>query len=139
MCGRAHLLVLDARDVDEQVHRRLQQDGVALGQLLDDGQVLPEEAREEEGDVLDERLVLGRAVEERLSPNAARQRVGVRYGGAAAGLGAGGQGERGRGRGRVGVTCAMSMSGMTMGGGVPPTPMQMAVATSRKSASKWLS
>tara|TARA_B100000768_G_scaffold156983_1_gene154800 strand:- start:226 stop:531 length:306 start_codon:yes stop_codon:yes gene_type:complete len=101
--------------------------------------VLPEEAREEEGNVLDERLVLGRAVEERLSPSAARQRVGVRYGGAAAGLGAGGQGERGRGRGRVGVTCAMSMSGMTMGGGDPPTPMQMAVATSRKSASKWLS
>jgi len=134
VCGRAHLLVLDARDVDEQVHRRLQQDGVALGQLLDDGQVLPEEAREEEGDVLDERLVLGRAVEERLSPNAV-QRVGVRCGDGAAGLGAGGQGERGR----VGVTCAISMSGMTMGGGVPPTPMQMAVATSRKSASKWLS
>ena len=137
MCGRAHLLVLDARDVDEQVHRRLQQDGVALCQLLDDRQVLPEEAREEEGDVLDERLVLGRAVEERLSPNAARQRVGVRCGGAAAGLGAGGHGERERGRGRV--TCAISMSGMTMGGGAPPTPMQMAVATSRKSASKWLS
>ena len=39
----------------------------------------------------------------------------------------------------AGVTWAISMSGMTMGGGEPPTPMQMAVATSRKSASKWLS
>ena len=94
--------------------------------------MLPEEAREEEGDVLDEGLVLGRAVEERLWRNAARQRVGVRCGG-------GGGGGGGGGEGAAGVTWAISMSGMTMGGGEPPTPMQMAVATSRKSASKWLS
>mmetsp|Transcript_27650 Transcript_27650/g.70460 ORF Transcript_27650/g.70460 Transcript_27650/m.70460 type:complete len:1163 (-) Transcript_27650:210-3698(-) len=55
------LLVLDLGDLDEQVHRRLQQRRVGRRGALGDREVLPEKAGEEEAEVLYERLVRVRA------------------------------------------------------------------------------
>mmetsp|Transcript_67821 Transcript_67821/g.151460 ORF Transcript_67821/g.151460 Transcript_67821/m.151460 type:complete len:474 (+) Transcript_67821:1658-3079(+) len=61
-----HLLVLDGRDGHQQVHRTLQQRGVRLCRFLGDLQVLPKETREEQRQILDECLIMLRAVVERL-------------------------------------------------------------------------